>query len=471
MARIGFVGPSYTGRSTNINAQRTLNLIPEVDQADGKTVLSLFGRPGLVLFAYLGAPPIRTNGTKTVKGKMYAVMGDKFFEILGNGVFTQKGTLLTSTGAVSMDDNGTQIMLIDGTYGYIYNVNTGVFAQITDPDFPGADVVTFMDGYFIFNKINTGSFMITSLYDGTAIDALDIKTAERDPDNLVNLVNDHGELWLFGEYTTEVYYNSGNADFPFDRKNDVVIEEGLAARWSLAKYDNSLIWLAQSKNGKGYVVRANGYAPQRISTPAIEYQISTYPTIGDAYALSFVYQGHPLYLLTFPTGNATWAYDASTGLWHEWGSYGVGRFRAGSYAFFNGKHYVGDHLDGDIYEMKPEVYDDRGDPIERIRRTQYIHQGANPLFIHRLTVDMETGVGIASGQGSDPQAMLRWSDDGGHTWSNEHWTGIGAMGKYQKQAIWNRLGHTRSGRVFELKVSDPIKTVILGADIELTEGR
>lgn len=481
-----------------MNAQRCVNLYPEIDNADGKNVLALYGTPGLMLFTYIGALPIR--GTHVIDGAIYAVSGSRLVKVLANGVVSNIGTLLSSSGRVSMADNGTQVMLVDGPYGYIYNTGTGVFAQITDPDFPGADMVTFMDGYFVFNYPASGSFMITSLYDGTSVDALDIATAERDPDKLTALASDHGELWLFGESTTEVYYNSGNADFPFERISGTVIEEGIAARWSVAKMDNSLCWLAQGKSGKGYVVRAQGYTPQIISTRALEYQISTYPTIADAYAFSYTMEGHKFYVLTFPSGNATWVYDAATGMWHERSSYGVGRWRAGSYAFLNGRHYVGDYLDGDIYELSMTAYTDRGDPIERIRAGQYVHKSNRPLVFHRLTIDMETGTGDSNystgefiwyrldgtfpldgtrklggdlmlGGSVNPSAMLRWSDDGGHTWSNEHWVGIGKVGEYRKQAIWNRLGRADQSRVFELKITDPVKVTIIDAHVELTAGR
>ncbi len=466
--KIPFVGPAYTGRSSNLNNQRCVNFYIETDPS-GKNVMALYGTPGLNLFVYLGILPMR--GTYAVKDVLYGISGTTFYSILANGVATSIGTLLTSSGHVSMADNGTQIMIVDGPYGYIYNINTGVFARITDPDFPGADTVTFIDGYFIFNKPGTGAFMITSLYDGTAVDALDIATAESNPDLLISVATSHRELWLLGEYTTEIFYNSGNAAFPFDRINGASIEWGLAAKDSLTKCDNTLFWLAQTKSGKGFVVRANGYTPTIISTRALEYQIGTYSTIADAYAFSYIQEGHEFYVLTFPTGNATWVYDVSTQMWHERSSYGVGRWRAGSYAFCFGKHLVGDYLDGDIYELSMSAYTDRGDPIERIRTGQYLHSDMRPLFHHALIIDMETGVGTSTGQGSDPQAMLRWSNDGGHTWSNEHWAPMGKMGEYRRQVIWNRLGYSPNGRVYELKITDPVKVVIIDAQLEVTPGK
>lgn len=500
--RFGLIGDAYSSRSLNVACQRTVNLYPEVlEREDGQKKIVLYGTPGLSLFSYLSTEPMRE--THVMNGVLYAVVGGKFYTINSAGVKTEKGTLVTSAGRVSMDNNGTQIMIVDGTAGYIYTIATDTFAKITDPDFPGANMVTFLDGYFVFNKPGTGQFMITGLYDGMAIDALDIATAEAYPDLLTSLINDHRELWLFGEYSTEVWYNSGNASFPFERVQGAVIEKGIAARWSVAKMDNSLFWLAKDKNGEGYVVRANGYQPQVISTRAIEHQIASYSDISDAWGYAYTQNGHGFYVITFPTGNATWAYDVTTGMWHERSSRNVqGEFKrhlANTYAFAYGKHLVGDFEDGDIYKMDMAVYTDNGEPIIRTRRTMHIGDEQKNLFYHRLQIEMEMGIGdfnyasnsfygyladgyyyadgsIAAGgdpipgTSVNPQAMLRWSDDGGHTWSNEHWVTIGKQGEYGKRAVWKRLGRSRN-RVFELNLTDPVKTVLIDANLELTRGR
>lgn len=476
--KIPFVGQAYTGRSLNVNAQRCVNLYPEIDGADGKNVLALHGTPGLALFATVGSSAMRSMDV--IGSKMYVVSFNKFYEVLANATTTEKGTLLTSIGRVSIANNGTQVMIVDGTYGYIYNTSTGTFTQITDTDFPGADTVCFLDGYFVFNKPNTGSFMITGLYDGSTVDALDIATAEADPDNLIAVLNDHRQLWCFGDFTTEVYYNSGNADFPFERIGGAFIEHGLAARWSIAKCDNGIFWLAQSKTGKGYIVKASGYAPQIVSTRAIEYQINTYSTISDAFAYSYIEEGHTFYVITFPTGNATWVYDAATDMWHERAyrnttTGNLGRHRGNAYAFFNGFHMVGDFENGKIYKMLLNTYTDNGDPIKRVRADRHISDGdMNNLFHSRLQVDMEVGVGLASGQGSNPQAMLDWSDDGGHTWSSEIWGGIGSVsvggtGEYKKRIVFRRLGQSRD-RVYRLTITEPVKVAIIGASLEITKG-
>lgn len=469
--RTSFIGPAYEGRSVNMNAQRSINLYPEIDPMQGKNVAVLHGTPGLELFTNVGASPIR--GDIVAKSILYTVMGGKFYEILSNGATTEKGTILTSSGRVSLAQNGTQIIIVDGDFGYIYTIATGVLLQITDPDFPGADTVTFLDGYFVFNKPDTGSFMITSLYDGTAVDALDIKTAEGQPDNIVAVVADHRELWAFGEYTTEVFYNSGNADFPFDRIEGAFMEWGLEARWSVGRNDNTLFFLAKNQKGSGKVMMAMGYQPQTISTPAIEYQISKMAITSDAFGFCYTEEGHSFYELVFPSGGKTFVYDSTTRLWHERASRdsngNLTRHRVNSYSNLLGSHIVGDYENGKLYKMKMDTYDENGTTIERIRRAPHLHKDLKFLFFNKFQLDFEAGVGLTTGQGSDPQIMLRWSDDGGHTWSHEHWKPMGKKGEYNTRAIWRRLGRSRD-RIFEVKITDPVKVSLIGAHIEVSAG-
>ena len=285
------------------------------------------------------------------------------------------------------------------------------------------------------------------------------------------MIADHRELWLFGESTTEVWFDSGDVDFPFSRIDGAFMEVGCSAAASVAKIDNSIYWLGNDERGNGTVWRANGYTPSRLSTHAIEHQLSTYSRIDDAKAFAYQQAGHSFYVLTFPTANRTWAYDVATGLWHEraWhDSAGIQhRHRANCFASFAGRLLVGDWENGNIYALDLDTYTDNGDAIHRIRVSPHIsHPDYRWLFFASLQVDLESGVGLVEGQGSDPQAMLQWSDDGAHTWSNERWASIGAMGHYKCRTAWNRLGKSRD-RVFRLSITDPVKVIILGASADV----
>lgn len=482
MARIPFIGPAYLSRSLNMNAQRCVNLYPEMDQT-GKNVFALYGTPGLTLKVTVGSGPIRA--LYAGETYLYAVSGNTVYYIDTSWVATAlSGTLNTSTGTVAIDENTTQLILADGGDIYTSTLPTGAITAVSDPDVPASPSrVTVLDGYAITDNVGTGKFYISSVNDATAWDALDFATAEGAPDDILSVLADHRELWLFGVKTTEVWYNSGNSDFPFERIQGAFIEQGCAAKHSVAKMDNAVFWLSGSDRGDCIVYKALGYQPKRISTHAVEYAISNYATISDAIGWTYEEEGHAFYVLTFPTGNATWVYDAATELWHERAYMNqatsvLGRHRANAHAYFNRAHAVGDFENGKIYQQDLDVYADNSDYIKRLRAAPVIADKSdlNTIFHHRLQIDMETGVGLVSGQGSDPQVIMRYSNDSGHTWSNEIWGsaglytgGGGNLGEFGRRVIYRRLGRGRN-RVYEVSMTDPVKCVLIGAHLHASGG-
>lgn len=474
MAEFPFVGASYTTRTKRFDAQRSVNLYPEISESgNSRTVAALYGTPGLALWKNLAGGVVR-GMLRVSAAYAIAVVGGNVYRLDSAANATLIGTIVVDTAPVSMQYNGQAVMIVTGLYGYSIDLTTWVLTQITDAAFTGADRVDFIDGYFVFNKPGTGQFQITQLY-STAIDSLDFATAEGSPDLLVSLIVDHRELWLFGENSTEVFYNSGNTDFPFERINGAFLEVGCAAKNSVAKLDNTVFWLSADNRGEGMIFRAQGYQPQRISTHAVEYAITQYSRIDDAVAYTYQQDGHSFYVLTFPTANATWVFDASTNQWHEraWLNTLTGqlnRHRSQCQVFFAGENLVGDWENGNIYRLDLDTYSDNGNPLPRIRRCMHIANDAKRQFHRSLEILLESGVGLPSGQGSDPQAMLRWSDDGGFAWSSEHWTTMGKIGERSTRVIYRRLGNVRD-RVYELKITDPVKVAIIGATLDVDGGR
>ena len=468
------LGSSYVTRSVNAADNRMVNIYPEIIPEGGKEPAYLLRCPGLRHLTNAGSGPIR--GLWTFGGYGYVVSGNAFFKIDANFNVTFKGTVL-GTNMVNMSDNGIQLFIADDLYGYIYNANTDVFAQITDPDFYGAVGVGFIDGYFVYNEPNSQKFWVTTLYDGSSVDPLDFASAEGSPDNLVTLIVDHREVWLFGTNSVEVWYNAGLQDFPLARIQGAFNEIGCAAAYSVAKLDNALFWLGSDARGKGIVYRSKGYTGERVSTHAIEWQIQQYSNIADAVAYTYQQDGHAFYVLNFPTANTTWVYDVATGAWHEragWLNNGFTRHRGNCQMFFANQVVIGDYVSGDLYAYDQRVYDDAGDIQKWLRTWRALPTGQNDLkrtAQHSLQLDCETGVGLDAGvQGSNPQVMLRWSDDGGHTWSNEHWKSMGAIGEYGHRTIWRRLGMTLKirDRVYEISGTDPVKIAIMGAELILS---
>ena len=470
------LGSSYVARSINAADNRMVNLFPEVIPEGGKEAGFLNRAPGLQFQQTIGAGPIRALWAHQTNGSdFYVVSGTEFYKVTGLTATPTKLGDVTGTGPVSVADNGTQIFLACNGPSYIYNEVTNVFSQITDPDFPGAVTVGYLDGYFVFNEPNSQKVWVTQLLDGTSVDPLDFASAEGSPDGLVGLIVDHREAWLFGTDSVEVWYDAGLADFPLTRIQGAFNEIGCVSAFSIAKLDNGLFWLGTDARGQGIVYRANGYTGTRVSTHAIEYAIAQYGNISDAIGYTYQQEGHAFYVLTFPSANATWVYDVATQAWHERAGWNTStgqftRHRSNCQCKFSGNTVVGDYENGNIYTLSLNVYADNGGVQKWLRSWRALPTGTNNLkrtAQHSLQLDCESGTGLVTGQGSDPEIMLRWSDDGGHTWSNEHLSKMGKIGEYYRRVFWRRLGMTLKlrDRVYEVSGTDPVKTAIMGAEL------
>jgi len=467
------LGSSYVTRSVNAADSRMVNLFPEAIPEGGKEAGFLQRCPGLSLLANIGFGPIRGLWAFSSDASVaFVVSGTSLYKIDAAFTATLIGAV-SGTGPVSMADNGTQLFIAANGPSYIYNNTTGAFAQISDPDFPGAVTVGYIDGYFVFNQPNSQLIWVTQLLDGTSIDPLEFASAEGSPDGVVGIVVDHREVWVFGTNSIEVWYDSGATDFPLQRIQGAFNEIGCAAAYSIAKLDNGLFWLGADARGQGIVYRANGYTGTRISTHAVEWQIQQYGTLSDAIGYTYQQDGHAFYVLIFPSADTTWVYDVSTQVWHEragWSNGAFTRHRSNCQMAFNNQIVVGDYANGNLYAFDQDVYADNGQIQKWLRSWRALPSGQNNLkrsTQHSLQIDMESGVGLNLGQGDDPQVMLRWSDDGGHTWSNEHWAAVGKIGEYYRRVFFRRLGMTLKlrDRVYELSMTDPVKTALMGAEL------
>jgi len=463
------LGSAYVTRSINAANNRMINMYPEIIAEGGKEPAFLNRAPGLRLLTTVGLGPVR--GEWQYGGYGYVVSGNTLYRIDNQYNITTLG-VVANDGPVSMSDNGTQLFIACNGPSFVYNATTLAFAQITDPDFPGALTVSYLDGYFVFIEPNSQRVWVATLLDPLSIDPLDFASAEGSPDNLVSSITDHSEVWLFGTNSVEVWYDAAaGAGFPLQRIQGAFNEIGCAATFSVAKLDNGLFWLGADNRGQGIVYRSQGYTGVRISTHAIEWQIQQYGNISDAIAYSYQQDGHAFYVLTFPTAKATWVYDIAAQAWHERASFNNGAFsrhRSNCQMFFNSEVIVGDFQNGNIYAFDLNVYSDGTRPQKWLRSWRALPTGTNTLkrtAQHSLQLDCETGVG----GDTDPQVMLRWSDDGGHTWSNEHWKGMGMTGEYGTRVIWRRLGMTMKlrDRVYEVSGTDPVKLAIMAAELDV----
>jgi hypothetical protein len=460
-----FVAGAYTARSFVADAQRCWNLYL-AKTPTGRSPAVFYGTPGLRLLSTIGSGPIR--GVYSVPNGLLVVSGGTLYNVSSSFVATSMLTLGTSAGLVQFAEAGQRVLIVDGSFGYGVNTDTMTALRITDGDFPAAPTTCCaLGGYFVVNNGGTQQWYISSPFDVMTWNGLDFASKEGAADVLVQVSANYRELYLFGVETTEIWANTGNASFPFERVQGAFIQYGVVSPNVAKTLDGAHYFVSQSQEGFGIVWQLAGYQPARISTEAIESELSTYATLSDAYAWTYQQDGHAFYVVSFPTAQKTWCYDTSTGLWHERpyraSDSTMQHHRANSHTVFNGLHVVGDRINGNIYALDQNTFTDNGDVIVAKRSSPHVFSQNKLGTIGCIEVFFEPGVGN-TGQGLDPQACMRISRDGGKTFGVERWTDIGRQGNYKTRARWMRCGSARDF-VFELTITDPVKRVITGADI------
>jgi hypothetical protein len=501
MARVGIIGSSYQSQSPIADCQRTMNWYQEnVESQMGAAQATLYPTPGLTLIA-TGSGPVR--GEIEINGRMFWVGGGNLYEATSPvyvfGVLTSfTATLLGSVGndlqPVTMATNGTlgnQLLICSASSLYLFTLDiTGSTPANTLTQIGSLQgipsMIVFCSSYFIALLANTNKFQVSNLLDGSAWNALGVQQNEEFPENISSIISSFGFLFVLGNAGhSQVYYDSGaNQYTPFSIMSGAYMEEGCGAPNSPVVMDNTVFWLG-GRNGKADIAwRANGYTPLRISNFGFETAVASYPSKGsDAIGYTYRDQGHTFWVLRFPSANggigATWVYDAATQQWHErgyWSQQGPTGYSAHlstCYAFAFGQHLVGDWNSGNIYSMSINTLYDNGKTIRRWRRSPHISSERERIFLTRLQIDVEVGLGpqppLLDGAGNprDPQLTLRISRDGSKTFGVEYALNCGQSGDYLTRVILRRLGNARDF-VFDIVATDPIPWRLIEGYVEGT---
>lgn len=435
----------------------------------------LYDTPGLMEFVEAPESPGRgifSQSTGLVE-RAFATIGGALYEFFSDGTKISRGAVDTDQYPATMTtngDGGDQLFITSGNEGYILTLSTNVLTNpVSDVTFGGM-----IDGFFVGLDIATSTLKVSDLLDGATWDPTQFAQRSTAPDPWRAMLVKYPRIWLLGEHTGDVWYNAGTAPFPFAPIAGVQIPYGIAAPFSLTTVGPAIMWLTKNQNGQGQVVEALGYAPTVVSTEPIDYRISQMSSISDAIAYSYQDQGHEFYVLNFPQANATLVYDRTEGLWHERGSWDseTGQFNEWgpqfhTYAF--GKHLVLHSANGSIYDQNINYYTDADSAlIRRLRVPPILEKEHKRLTVDRLELVVEPGLGLVSGQGSDPQVVMALSKDGGKTWGNERSRSAGVRGAFGQRLQWHRCG---SGRmpVPQFWATDPVPTrwLDLIADVRL----
>lgn len=457
MTRLNLPVHSYQHISKPVGVERLVNCFAEKSPPEGKAPVSLMRSPGIVTATSSLNVPGR--GIFNFGESLYVVAGSTLYRMASDFSLTSIGSI-SGTSVVTFAANPTQIVICDPAASYVYDLTT--LSQITGADFRNGAQVCSLDGYVIFREPNSGRFFSSDLNDATSYNALMFATAEGRPDNLNGILTDHRQIFLAGFQSIELWYNAGQSGFPFLRDANGYLEIGCAAGLSIAQCDNSIFWLASDLT----VRRLDGLTPVRISQHGVEQAIASYSTISDAYATSFSQAGHLFYVLNFPTAGHTWVYDATTTEWHERESYGYSRWNICSTANCYGRTFCQNSRTGNIGYFDLTTYTEFDD-IQRMEFTfPSIYTDGERHFHNSLQLRAETGVGLSSGQGSDPQMTLEVSDDGGRSYTTSATKSLGLIGKRKTLVIWDRLGYA-DDRTYRCSISDPVKTIIADAQLSI----
>lgn len=449
-------------RSRPATTSRLLNAYIEKLPEGAKSPFMLSRRAGVATWSTVGAGPI--HAMHAAFGNVYVVSGTKLYEVDEN----LTATLLGDIGAVvdiDIDSNDTSVVVVNNPAAYYYDTTTATFGQITDVDFTsrGAADVEFVDSWLLFRQPDSGVMFGADLGSATSFDGLNFVTAEGFPDDLVGMKVDHRDVLLFGSQTIELWSNAGVAGFPFERTTNGFLEIGCLNGRTIAKQDNSVMWVANDYT----VRRLEGTTPQRISNHAVEQSLTTV-TMAAGSSFAYSQDGHLFYVLTFP--EVTWVYDATTQQWHNRETYGADYWIATCHAQAFGLELVGDGTSNKVGSISPTTYTDWDDTIVVQWTYEPVYADSHIAFHDRLEVVLEVGVGLTTGQGSDPEMLLDYSNDGGQTWVSLPNRSIGAIGRYGQRVVWNRLGSSRQ-RVYRAAISDPVRVNVYDTQIDLRGGR
>ena len=461
----GFIGPSNVNQSPIQDQERTVNFILERSQSRAaSSPVALYPSPG---FQEAGSVDQVVGRASFAQGRCFVVIGTGFYELTLTGPDTLTATL---RGTVALDelpatiatngDGGNQVFVTSGGNGYIYNLLTDVFSQVAALN-GIATMGAMLDSYFISLDANSSTFFISDLNDGLVFDPTQFAQRSIQPDPWVSMAVIYQDIWLFGTQTSEVWYDTGQSPFPFAPRQSGLVPFGIAAPFSVKVVSGALMWLAQTAQGGNMVVRATGFTPEIVSTFALTYAFDHYERVDDAVGDTFQFEGHTLYLLTFPTARVTWCYDVTANAWTEFGTWNSADnvydpWRTLFHMFAFGKHWWLDRLSGKIWHSDSDLgLDVDGLPIRRLRRAPALQQDNKRLLLKDFELVGQMGVGTNTGDGTNPQVTLTCSTDGGRTFGNAINASIGRAGQYDIRAVWHRLPMARKF-VPELVTSAPV---------------
>jgi len=405
-----------------------------------------------------------------------------------------EGVLKSETGRVDITDNGYQVFICDGKddgsgiiHGNGYSID---FGQSYDPDFkPAVKTLDDMpiapthcaqcgpytcaigtiqeDGQ---DETNSSRFYFSNIAgvenSGIRFSGEKFEGSVSFYNPIRNLISQAGLLWLFGDNGYEAWQATGNFRQEFQRVQGAFASGyGLGAEWSLKSNGEQIFWLGTGDKGHGicWGLGFGSAQPARLSLASMEEEWAGYPDLAKAIGSVYSAKGHSFYLLTFPISGKTFVFDLATKTWHKRHFYDGGNLAAWKPFYaqtIRNKTFACAIGEKSVYELVDPHFGDDGAPIYRKRVAPCYNVGLARSIHYELALDLQSGREYQDGEES--RFMLRYSDDGGYSWSNPIIQSNGGRGEYAKMLQFRRLGQARK-RVYELSMVDPVGVNIAGA--------
>ena len=471
---IPFVGQESRLRSFQVDTQQTRNFITRILNPGAKQIAVLESAPGLVELGQSGDGACRsprfvewTHPVDKTKDS-YSVFGSDVVRLSVASGPVSIGSIPTGTASVRIARGRTHLLFVDGSHGYTYDGTT--FAQIADLDFPDADSspasspthCVYIDGFFVVNDALNDNFFLSDIEDPTSWNALEFDAAAVAPDNALALAATESELWIIGDETAQAFYNSGESLFPYRIILSATQEVGIAAPQTIAESDSGIFYLATTPEGGLFVYQIHGHSGRIISGEEQETFLSEIPNISAATGSIYQQSGNAFYVLQLHPDFPSLVYNIRARAWETRAMADGSAWRLNGLGAFNGGNVGGSRFGPLLYQIRLDNFEDAGTPLVRRRVTQIQHLNNHLLDWWEVVVDGQAGVGLASGLGSDPVVRLRFSDDGGNSWSDQLEEPLGKEGETKRRAVFRSLGQSRN-RIFEVEYSDPVPATITAA--------
>lgn len=456
---------SYRSATRAISGQQIVNGFAELQKTgmDAKAPLPLLGSPGLVSFAAVGAGPIRA--LIEMQSVLYAVSGSQFYSINSSGTGTLLGGgIAPGSNVLGIAESGSQIGIMDGTKGFSYSVASG-YAAISDTDCENSKTIAFLNSYFLREKFGTNEWISSDSDDVTSYDALFFSNAETNPDNAEAVLSHQQQAWITGKKGIETWqFNPNTSGFPWVRYPGAGIKTGVAGPFAATVHKDDFFYVGSD----WLFYKLEGGQPVCKSDPGVAKAWKAYGDISDVVVWGLTWNKQEQVYITFPSAPATWVYDATTDLFHERESHtsdmvSLSRWRGNVHATCYNRDFIGDAFTNKIGYLSDDAFDEYGDPLRFRAVSPTMHNDGGTIFMSSLEFLMQAGVGLTTGQGSDPKMILDWSDDDGATFSTVNIElSLGAIGDRRRRVRATQMG-SFSNRCFRVTITDPVKRCLVAA--------